>query len=105
MKVGTIAHLIRGVGRSGLLIAIAMGEKIIMAKGDTTTRWAVLGTEDEEKIAITIRRDITEAITSGPFSLALEPAPPPSELVDYFKFSKNSINWEMGEFVHHKKIS
>jgi hypothetical protein len=77
MKVGTIAHLIRGVGRSGHLIAIAMGEKIIMAKGDTTTKWAVLGTADEEKIAIAIRREITEAIISGPFSLTLGPAPQP----------------------------
>ena len=104
MKVGTIAHLIRGVGRSGLLIAIVMGEKIVMAKGDTTTRWAALGTVNEEKIAIIIR-DITKVIISGPFSLALEPAPQPSVLVDCFKFSKNSISWEMGKFVHHKKIT
>ena len=75
MKVGTIAHLIRGVGRSRHLITIVMGEKIVMAKGDIITRWAALGTEDEEKIAIAIRSDITEGITSGPFSLALEPAP------------------------------
>ncbi|MGH9979050.1 MAG: hypothetical protein ACRD8Z_24945 [Nitrososphaeraceae archaeon] len=68
MKVGTIASLIRGVGRTGPLTAIVMGEKISMAKGDITTRWAALGIEDEEKVAITIRRDIAGAITSGPFS-------------------------------------
>jgi len=46
-----------------------------MVKGSIAMRRATLGTEEEEKVAITIRRDMVEAFTNGPFSLALEEVP------------------------------
>ena len=46
-----------------------------MVKGSITMRWAALGTAEETIVAITIRRDMVKAFTSGPFSLVLEPTP------------------------------
>ena len=70
MRVGTIAHLTREVGHTGLLMVIEIGEKISMGRGNIAARSATLGTGEKEKVALVIRRDIIEAFTKGHFSLA-----------------------------------
>ena len=70
MRVGTIAHLTREVGHTGLLMVIEIDEKINMGRGNITVRSATLGTGEEEKVALIIRRDIIEAFINGHFSLA-----------------------------------
>jgi hypothetical protein len=44
-----------------------------------------LGTGEEEKVAIIIRRDIIEAFTNGPFSLAHASGLHSSPTIDHFE--------------------
>jgi hypothetical protein len=85
MKVETIVHLFREVGPTGLLMVTEIDEKINMVRGSITMRRVALGTGEEEKVAIIIRRDIIEAFTNGPFSWAHAPGLHSSPTIDHFE--------------------
>ena len=56
-----------------------------MVRGSITMRRVALGTGEEEKVAIIIRRDIIEAFTNGPFSLAHAPGLHSGPTIDHFE--------------------
>jgi hypothetical protein len=85
MKVETIVHLFREVDPTGLLMVTEIDEKINMVRGSITMRRVALGTGEEVKVAIIIRRDIIEAFTNGPFSLAHAPGLHSSPTIDHFE--------------------